>query len=219
MKNKKAFTMLELVFVIVVSGILAATMIPRFDRDNLQEAADQVISHIRYTQHLAMVDDKFDANKTNWYKERWQLLFGKSSSGTKNSGGYYAYTIFSDKPTYSGDPDLKEIAVNPLDNTKLLSGGFSGTLDWKDANATKTLNIGSKFGIISVLTFGCGGAKRIAFDYLGRPIRGNLRTSSKVYQKGRLLTSQCRIALCKDASCDNNITIAIEPETGYAHIL
>ena len=63
MKNKKAFTMLELVFVIVVSGILAATFIPRFDRDNLQEAADQVISHIRYTQHLAMVDDKFLADK------------------------------------------------------------------------------------------------------------------------------------------------------------
>ncbi|MCF6310454.1 MAG: type II secretion system GspH family protein, partial [Sulfurimonas sp.] len=57
---KKAFTMLELVMVIVVIGILAAVMLPRVASDRLAEAATQVISHIRYTQHLAMVDDQFD---------------------------------------------------------------------------------------------------------------------------------------------------------------
>ncbi|WP_300367295.1 prepilin-type N-terminal cleavage/methylation domain-containing protein, partial [Hydrogenimonas sp.] len=54
MKIKNAFTMLELIIVIVVVGILSAIMIPRFSDDKLREAADQIMSHIRYTQHLAM---------------------------------------------------------------------------------------------------------------------------------------------------------------------
>ena len=61
---KKAFTMLELVFVIVVAGIIAAVVIPNTKTNPAQEAAIQLLSHIRYTQHLAMVDDKYDSTET-----------------------------------------------------------------------------------------------------------------------------------------------------------
>ena len=60
MNNKKAFSLIELIFVIVIIGILSSVLVPRFDRPTLIEAAHQIISHIRYTQHLAMVDNKFD---------------------------------------------------------------------------------------------------------------------------------------------------------------
>jgi prepilin-type N-terminal cleavage/methylation domain-containing protein len=53
-----AFTMLELIFVIIVIGILAVLAMPSFNKNSLAEAAEQVAGHIRYTQHLAMVDDK-----------------------------------------------------------------------------------------------------------------------------------------------------------------
>ena len=43
---KKAFTMLELVVVIVVIGIIAAAALPRINDDHIAEAADQVMSHI-----------------------------------------------------------------------------------------------------------------------------------------------------------------------------
>ena len=59
---KKAFTMLELVFVIVVIGILAAAIIPSTRTNPAQEAAIQLLSDIRYTQHLAMIDDKYGQN-------------------------------------------------------------------------------------------------------------------------------------------------------------
>ena len=72
---KKAFTMLELVFVIIVIGILAAVIIPSTRTNPAQEAAIQLISHIRYTQHLAMIDDKYDATNTNWFLNRWQIRF------------------------------------------------------------------------------------------------------------------------------------------------
>ncbi|WP_331774318.1 prepilin-type N-terminal cleavage/methylation domain-containing protein [Sulfurospirillum sp. 1612] len=216
---KKAFTMMELVFVIVIIGIISAMIAPNFQRNSVREAADQLISHIRYTQHLAMIDDQYNPSDPNWYEKRWQLLIGKSSSGTLNSGGYYAYTIFSDTST-SGNPDPGEIATNPLDNTKLLSGGFSNTLDWEDERATKALNIGSKYGITNVTTSGCAGAKRIAFDYLGRPIKGNISSDISPYRATSatisLLTSQCAITITDGTT---SVTIAIEPETGYAHIL
>ena len=57
--------MIELIVIIVVVGILAAVAIPRVERNGLIEAADQLSSHIRYTQQLAMNDNKFNATDPN----------------------------------------------------------------------------------------------------------------------------------------------------------
>ena len=91
---KKAFTMIELVFVIVVIGILAAVIIPSTKTNPAQEAAVQLLSHIRYTQHLAMIDDKYDAANANWFQNRWQIRFTGDT-----------YSIVSDNNT--------NFAVNP----------------------------------------------------------------------------------------------------------
>jgi len=220
---KNAFTMLELVFVIVVVGILVAQMAPRFTRDNLQEAADQVISSLRYTKHLAMIDDKFNTTDPIWFKSRWQLKFSKNS-GSDNK---WSYTVFSDwKGYHTGNPDRDEIAKNPLDDIRYLTGGTSGTdlIKYTDSNATKELNIGNEYGIVNVkFSGGCrSNVKYISFDYLGRPFNSfpnNLpyELPSSGYHK--LITSTCKITLCTDVGCGDNITIAIEPQTGYIHIL
>ena len=67
---RQAFTMLELVFVIVVVGILSYFVASSFQRNTVVEAADQITSHIRYTQHLAMSDSKFDTTDATCYRER-----------------------------------------------------------------------------------------------------------------------------------------------------
>ena len=101
---KKAFTMLELVFVIVVIGILSAVFIPKFGQNKLSEAGTQLISHIRYAQHLAMIDDMYNASNGNWSQDRWQIKF----AGNK----YSLVSNFAEtNATY---------AVNPLDKTTLL---------------------------------------------------------------------------------------------------
>ena len=224
---RKAFTMLELVFVIVVVGILAATMAPRFTRDNLQEAADQVVSHLRYTKHLAMVDEKFSSTDSGWYKTRWQVLF----ANTVGSDNQWAYTIFSDTAgSHTGNPDVSEIAKDPINNNVYLTGGYSaGTIPYNSSKANKSMNLGNKFGIEDVNSTNCGNTSgnmpiRIAFDYLGRPIIKNLNSSTKPYQKSRILKEQCKISICTvnpctSASSSEKITIAIEPITGYIHIL
>ena len=58
--KRLAFTMLELVFVIVVIGILAALAMPNLSTSPLQQAAEEIAGHIRYTQHLAMMEDKYN---------------------------------------------------------------------------------------------------------------------------------------------------------------
>ena len=72
---KKAFTLLELVFVIVIAGILAFVLIPKSSDTKLLESANQLISHIRYAQQLALNNDQFDPNDENWYKKMWRIEF------------------------------------------------------------------------------------------------------------------------------------------------
>lgn len=216
---KKAFTMLELIFVIIVIGILAAVVMPRTASNKVAEAAVQVISHIQYTQHLAMVDDRFDPN-VNWYRERWQIKF----NNTVGSDNKWAYTIYSDSINRDGVPNVNEIADNPLNNGKKLTGGYSaGTIEYDDSDATNELNIGHTYSINDIdFLDGCASGDTqmwLSFDHLGRPIYRNSQLLDSVYADGgtnRLITQTCNIVL---TSPEGSVTIAIEPETGYAHII
>ncbi|QLI05818.1 putative type II secretion system protein [Candidatus Campylobacter infans] len=78
---KKAFTLLELIFVVVIAGILAFVLIPKSSDTKLLESANQLISHIRYAQQLALNNDQFDPNDKNWYKKMWRIEF-------ENNGTY-----------------------------------------------------------------------------------------------------------------------------------
>jgi type II secretory pathway pseudopilin PulG len=226
--KRTAFTMIELVFVVVVIGVISAVMIPRMERDSLSEAAMQVASHIRYTQHLAMVDDKFDPNDSDWYKDRWQIFF----ANTEGSGDSWSYMIFSDSATSTGTPDIREHAVNPLDPTKYLSGGYSvGNIAFDSALATPELNLGKKFGINDIdFTGGCSIAvnrQRLSFDHLGRPFYGSPHLQTQPYRDEtniKLLRNTCNIELCTETcstttDSKKKITIQVEPETGYVHLL
>ena len=215
---KKAFTMIELVFVIVVIGILAATILPRTKTNPLQEAGIQLLSNIRYIQHLAMVDDKFNGNDRNWYKGRWQIVFSHS----KYTDHKLAYTIFSDQPTYGGDATEKEIAKNPANPNQIMTGGYGNAASinyMKDGfKGMKKLNLGSSYGIRSVLfSSSCTPGTRISFDYIGRPLHGDSSSMKTSYTAStdRLLKKDCNITLSDGTY---NLVITIRPETGYTSI-
>ena len=69
---RRAFTMLELVFVIVVIGILAASVLPMMQRNTIEETAHQVARVIRLAQHHALTDDVYDGSGT-FGQKRWAV--------------------------------------------------------------------------------------------------------------------------------------------------
>jgi len=220
---KKAFTMIELVFVIVIIGILSSLISPSFQRATVKEAADQIASHIRYTQQLALNDNKFDTTDRYWFRRRWQILFANTVTG---SNGKWTYTIFSDSDTINGNPQVTEIAKNPLDpKNKLLSGGYGSSIKYYSSGTTinpkitKELNLGLKYGITNILFGGgCPNGKRISFDYLGRPLQGAVKNLNKKYSynnNNRLIQTDCTITITDGTDTE---IIVITPETGYCYI-
>jgi prepilin-type N-terminal cleavage/methylation domain-containing protein len=228
MPSNKAFTLMELVFVAVIIGILAAVLVPRMQSSRLREAADQVVSHIRYTQYLAMMDDKFEPNNAEWFKERWQIQFMNHASVKGDNARYWSYVIYSDTSFgHAGDPQPYEIARNPMNPDKRLTGGtsaYAGDIKYGTPNATNEMNLGKEYGIIDVVfsnTCSNGippnNSKRIAFDYLGRPLKGNIANMALPYNSAYLIYKQCEITLTSGDG--QSAIITIEPETGFARVI
>ncbi len=199
---KKAFTLLELVIVLVVVSIISVLLIPRFADSKLREAADQIISHIRYTQHLAMIDDRFDPSDEDWYKTRWQISFRKCTGDT--SKWYYVIGKDIDK---NGGVDKNGSAINPSDKKYLFTDNQCNL----ENDESGEILIYRKHGITSVeFSNSCGDNQYISFDQLGRPYQTTLGEDSL-----DLIHDPCEI---KFISNDGDFTITIEPETGYTHL-
>ena len=201
--KKPAFTMLELVFVIVVLGILAALAMPRLDRDLRQEAKDNILSAIRYTQHLALNDDKTNPT-TNWQKTLWRITFSTSGNNLANF-----YTVSSDTDQ-DGSVDKAESAIDPVNGKYMYNVGGNTVID---SDESPNIFIGKKYGVNSMtFTGGCANAQHIAFDHLGRP-HNSLGAATNNYSQ--YMTSDCTIQF---GFADNSITpltVTIATETGY----
>jgi prepilin-type N-terminal cleavage/methylation domain-containing protein len=204
-----AFTLLELVFVIIVIGIIAVLAMPNLSTNPLQQAAEQIAGHIRYTQHLAMVDDKYNDKKSTWWRERWQIRFYEK--GTPDN---YYYTVFSDKDQNTNvdyGAGKTEVAIDPLTSKKL-----------HVSDDNKNMDLTGTYGIVNVVT-SCltkdgssvtANKGVIAFDEFGRPYNG---ISNAKTQSDYLLTQTCTIEF--QHKSEGNATITIQPETGYVSVV
>jgi prepilin-type N-terminal cleavage/methylation domain-containing protein len=212
-----AFTLMELVFVIIIIGILAVLAMPNFRTNPLQQATEQLASHIRYTQHLAMVDDRFDPTNSQWYSQMWVLWVRQV--GDVNNGGEneWFYEIFSDRSN-DGNSAIAEEAIDPLTGDTLGNGGTNAIDNTVDDN--KTINLTRKYGISNIIF--AGGAnlnnsalRRVSFDHLGRPHR-DADPNANANWRRFLITSDMNITLIHPT--DGNATITIRPETGYVSV-
>lgn len=108
--------MIELIIVIVVAGILAAVMIPRLERDNLREAANQVVRHIQYAQHLAMMNDVYDDGNNNWYQNRWTIdLCGTAYAVERANSSDTAVDPLTQRDINGTDNDLADMGISSID--------------------------------------------------------------------------------------------------------
>lgn len=226
--KKRAFTMIELIFVIVVVGILAAIMIPKLNRNASREAANQILTHIRYTQHLAMQDDKYENfvsdNPVRWFRMRWGVAFNNTSlqkcSIDEPGVVTWKYSVFFDKSLNGNINSENEVANDIYKSGKLLSGGWSSGIVTEAIckKWNKELNLGKRFGITSVdFKDGCSGMQTIIFDEMGRPMRVASTTSGGAKRPyDRLLKKDCKITITDKRG--NQTTITIEKESGFTSI-
>jgi len=191
--KRLAFTMLELVFVIVIIGIISAMVIPRMNRDTLFEATNQTLNHIKYTQHLAMTQDVYSDTDPTWFQLRWTMQFYAC-------GGY---AIYSDT-NKGGGPDRIEAAIDPHTGKTLFT---SNTCTENVADFNK-VSLARHYGVTGLAAgANCGGLD-LAFDTLGRP-----------YSTGGVngvLKQNCDITITTSTGSE---VIRVHPETGYACIL
>ena len=193
--------MLELVFVIVVAGILAAVFIPRFERDNAGEAAYQIARHIRLAQHHALVEDRFNApNATTWKATFWRITFVSGSKGQ-------CYQVWADRNASTGTiPSNDEKAVDPL-TKKYVWGGT--TCSDTQANVNQDVLLWKSYGV-TTLTVGDGTIpKNVAFDHLGRP--GQI--TNLVFTP---LADNCVISI--DTNDGHSAEITVYKETGFVKV-
>jgi prepilin-type N-terminal cleavage/methylation domain-containing protein len=208
MMKQKAFTMIELVLVIVVLGILAALAIPRLERDLRQEAADNILSSIRYTQHLALLDNKQMFNNPRWQRRFWRIMFAPCSDGK------YFYRIGSDNDMDSTSTfERSEAALDPSDGKPMY---MDNNGDCSDSSVSRNIMIGKKYGVVvNAGTGGCAGVRSIGFDHLGRPHIGFSNSNTPDYSS--YIDTACQLNFTmSDGSASFSITI--EPETGFTYI-
>ena len=207
--------MLELVMVIVVLGILAAVAIPRMERDLRQEAADNLLSAIRFTQHLAVMDNKTNPKKSKWQQRYWHIYFG-TCDGTKRF-----YAIGSDEnmnDANNGRVDFDESAIDPA-NGKHVWAHDGATCNGSHALADISPNvfITKKYGIDTVTPSGGCTNSYIGFDHLGRPHVGFGDADLNSGYNTPMATDCTYTFTFEDGSTPLKITIAAE--TGFAQIV
>lgn len=221
-KKRSAFTMIELVMVIVVLGILAAIALPRLDRDVRQEVADQLLTDIRFTQHMALMDDVINPENSSWQSAFWTIGF--QECGTSDDVFYY---IGSDKD-YGGSLGTDEMAIDASNGKKMITRAYNPCLgsDSLASDISKRTFISDK-GISTVDFTNCNpvtgaagtdNGRYIGFDHLGRPHKGHFGSTSPDFSS--IMQGECKIAFkFVTGSGISDIEIIIEPESGHAFIV
>ena len=211
--NRVAFTMLELVFVIVVLGILASLAMPRLDRDLKQEASDSILSDIRYTQHLALRDNKHEFDDPQWQRAFWRVGFENCAGST----GIYEYV--GTDVNYGGGIDDDEAAVDPANGEKMIWSGADCS-NGGDSDTSDRIFITHKYGITAVDLNGtgtnsCANAQYVGFDRHGRPHQGFAGSTQPDYAS--YLDADCTLTFTM--SDGDTFAITIQTETGHAFVV
>ena len=226
---KKAFTLIELVFVIIIIGIIAVFTSSRFSRDGISIATDQILNHIRYTQSLALNQDMLvplpqlssetninAANKDSrqWFKKWWQFYI---------SGNGESYAVFSDSATssntnyeFDASPYFPDIIAKDPSTGLYIYGGWSGNSAPDESEKMPAVNVSREFSVSLRMT-GCSG-QHILFDRLGRPNCSKTSTGggdAGAYPYTHLSTS----GMCIEISDEfNSNTVRVTAVTGYSFI-
>ena len=218
--------MIELIIVMVVLGILAINTFPRLQRDARSEAINHMLQIIRYTQNLALHDNKYedrlDGNSAKWQRKFWRFEIRRCPDTNK-----LYYNIGSDE-NKNGSISRNESAIDPSNGRFLF---WPGNRNCKSdpqvlQQVSPNIFIEEKFGINRVVFSACpvylangtrnNNSSHIAFDYFGRVYKQN--TFSLKPNNYGITTQDCSITFYFKDSSLQPFTIIIPNESGYAYL-
>jgi prepilin-type N-terminal cleavage/methylation domain-containing protein len=216
MKKRFAFTMIELVFVIVILGILASVAMGHMERDVKQEASSTILSHIRLAQQLALNDNKHRSDHNSiWQTAYWRFEYEKCDGVDR-----YIYRVGSDADL-SGGINKIESVIDPVNRKYIWADGVCNSFDDLGSDENRDVYLYGRFGVEHVehsdITGSCT-SQNIGFDFLGRPhvgVKSYKSDNSSVFQK--IMTKDCILTFTM--SDGTNFKIKIEAETGYSSIV
>ena len=209
-KKQPAFTMLELIMVIVVLGILAALALPKLDKDLTQEAADTVLSNMRYTQHMALMADRQQYNDPQWQKSFWQISFQACSDGA-------LFLSIGSDTSYNGSLEENETAIDPATGKTMYWDKSTDCGAIEDLSSSSLIFLSAKYGVDQINGGGtCLGYKSLGFDHLGRPHVGFSNNSIPDYSSYIKDDEPCSFTFHLENG--KSFTIDILPETGNMEI-
>ncbi len=240
---KKSFSLIELVIVIIVVGILYSSISFSLSNTTLNQVADQIISHINYTRHLAIKDNKMQYYPINnsktemnrskyWFKQWWQMRFSNDSDD-----GYW-YEIFTDLPTNGSSTNFERTGGKPNtdndyeltyaknSNGKYLTGKCDDGSNYvKCGENDNKLNLTDKYDIQKIVFSNLNSSKpHLLFDsygniYLTEGEKGDGGDINPYDKDERVvLLKTAKITLCQDEDCEKNISICISAKIGNAYL-
>jgi prepilin-type N-terminal cleavage/methylation domain-containing protein len=240
LNNSSAFTLIELLIVIIIIGIIVSTISFNFTPNQLHLAADQLIKDIRYTQSLALKDDKYqpfpvennatEYNRTKyWFKQWWHLKI-------TDAGNELIYYIFTDSPRNTSTTNFDEKTVTKSQyeielaknaNGKYLIGASkeeTGNSNYPSQNEIdEQLNLTKKYGIKKIEFDGFTSSSSvygpridILFDNCGNVFldegkKGDGDDINPMDSVRHLLNKNVTIKLCSDDSCNKCVAVIITP--------
>ncbi len=210
---RRAFSLVELVIVIVVIGILASLSIPRLNEDNRAQAINHILTMIRYTQNLALHDSKQLRDNPKWQKGFWSFRIYKCQNENK-----YYFIIASDSDR-NGTITKNESAVDPS-NGKYLYAYNNCDQAKKDSEMSPNVFL-DRFGINSITFSSCAGdlgsgnTKHIGFDRFGRVHKNFGSSNTPDYKSYR--RRDCKITFGFEDG-KSPFTIVVKKETGFAYL-
>ena len=197
--KRAAFSMLELVFVVVAMAILGVALLPSNDRNEIGEAAHNIARHIRLAQHYAMMEDVYSADPA-WRAAMWRIAFRTAN---------YCYVVYANYNYASGgtQADVDECAIDPLSGRRM----YSNTACSANQGYNEELLLWKQYGVNNITLTGCGSNKQILFDHEGRPY-GSVSLAGDAIP----LANDCQV---KVKTMDGEeATITVAKETGFVSV-
>ena len=203
---KKAFSLLELIFVITILVLIGFFFNIKTKDNNIDNAANRLVLYLKQTRYQSLIENQKDSEETLWHKKRWTLKFFRCR---KNAGGIY-YAIYSDR-NKAGHPNLDEALIDPLTKRRIYSSNKCETTSL----TSKYVLLTKEFNIVDI-NMSCNSTTslgQISFGNDGRVYSKLSAYDDEEYEYE--IANKCEIELKSDKNITR--TIIIEPKTGYIY--